>query len=179
MRHVPRGARPEWACTSATAIQAACQSPEEEDPWLCLYILARCVLVARPGEQGTAGGRSAAQRVKEACFQWRAGEEALLWKEATGEAKQQRRGRRRKAKQAPAPTLAENNASRAKTLAQEGQAKALVSLGMELNSEEALQETPAKHPRAEPNVVEEAPETAPITVTPKEVGEAIKSFRSG
>ena len=65
--------------------------------WRRLFILARCILVARPGEQGSAGGRSAAQRVKEACRRWRAGEEGALWREAMGEAKgQKKRGRRRK-----------------------------------------------------------------------------------
>ena len=36
-------------------------------PLLRILILARCALVAQPGEQGKANGRFAAQRVKEAC----------------------------------------------------------------------------------------------------------------
>ena len=68
--------------------------------------------MARPGEQGAADGRSAAQRVKDACRSWRAGEQVALWKEATGESKvQKRRGRRKK--QQEAPSLSESNARRA------------------------------------------------------------------
>ena len=51
MWHVPKAARHKWARTLVATIQ------EDNGPWLRLYILARCVLVARPGEQGTAGGR--------------------------------------------------------------------------------------------------------------------------
>ena len=60
MWHVLKAARREWARTLAATVQAAGQVQEDDGPWLRLYILARCVLVARPGEQGTAGGRLAA-----------------------------------------------------------------------------------------------------------------------
>ena len=181
MRHIPKAARGEWARTAAQSFQTACQSPQEEKPWLLIYILARCVLVARPGEQGMAGGRSAAQRVKDACWRWRNGEAASLWKEATQESKLQKRGRRRKA-QAP-PTLQESNARRAKTLAQEGQlsraAQALVSLGMESDSAAALAEMREKHPPAEPPHEADPPETPPISVSSDEVHDAVRSFCPG
>ena len=181
MHHIPKAARHEWAKTAAPTFKACSDSPDSEEPWIKLYILARRVLVARPGEQGTAGGRYAAQRVKDTCFPWGNGEEALLWKEAIGESKHQKRGRRRKA-QTPA-TLEENNARQAKTLAQEGQlsraAQALVSLGMEGDMAAALQEMREKHPPAEPPPAVDAPEAPPISVSSDEVADAIKSFRAG
>ena len=181
MRHIPKAARGEWGKTAAETFHAASQSPQEEKPWLLIYILARCVLVARPGEQGTAGGRSAAQRVKNACHRWRNGEASSLWKEATQESKVQRRGRRRKA-QAP-PTLEESNARRAKMLAQEGQlsraAQALVSIGMESDSAAALAEMEDKHPHAEPPPEADPPETPPISVSSDEVADAVRGFRPG
>ena len=88
--------------------------PASSRPWLRVLILARCVLVARPGEQGKAVGQSAAQWIKEACFRWRAVEEPLLWQETLGELKERRRGRSKQ------PPLQENNARRAWTLIQEG-----------------------------------------------------------
>ena len=101
--------------------------------WLLLYILARCVLTARPRELGAAS-KSAAHKVKEACRRWRGGEAGALWQEAAGEVQvQARRGRRRPREQEP--TQEERNARRAATLIQEGQlsraARALVSCGMD------------------------------------------------
>ena len=182
MCHIPKAARAEWVRTLAATLHDAGQDMADSRPWLRLHILARCVLVARLGEQGKAGGRSAAQRVKEACFRWRAGEEPLLWQEAQKELKVQKRGCRRKVQ--AAPTLQENNARRARTLVQEGQlsraASALVSLGMDLDSEETLLEMHAKHPEAPPPALSgDPPETPPIMVNSEEAGEAVKSFRPG
>ena len=56
----------------------------------------------------------------------------------------------------------------------------LVSLGLDVDSNEALREMQAKHPEAPPpRVPVDPPETAPITVNSEEVEEAIKSFRPG
>ena len=73
---------------------------------------------------------------------------------------------------------------RAPNLVQEGQlfraARALVSLGLDMDSEEALQERQARHPEVPPLRVPEDPqEIAPITINSEEVEEAIKSFRPG
>ena len=56
-------------------------------------------------------------------------------------------------------------------------AQALVSLGMDWDSEGVLQEMLDKHPSAKPpRTLEEALESAPITVNSEVVGEAVKSF---
>ena len=66
-KHFPKAAREEWARTLRATVGEVCANMGEEKSWKRLYILARCILVARPGEQGAADGRSAAQRVKDAC----------------------------------------------------------------------------------------------------------------
>ena len=78
--HVPH---PEGSLSRVGA-DLSCQDPDSSRPWLRVLILARCVLVARPGEQGKAGGRLASQR----------GKEALLWQEALGELSRSRGGAR-------------------------------------------------------------------------------------
>ena len=72
----------------------------------------------------------------------------------------------------------------APNLVQEGQlfraARALVSLGLDMDSEEALQERQARHPEVPPlRVPEDPPEIAPITINSEEVEETIKSLRPG
>ena len=84
MKHVPKSARVEWRKTLTSTLQDVNTTSGDEVPWRRGYILARCVLTARPGEQGATGGHSAGHRVKEACIRWRQGEEALLWAEAKG-----------------------------------------------------------------------------------------------
>ena len=166
----------------ASTFEDACQDTTNGRPWLSLLILAKSVFLAKPGKQGKTGGRSAAQRVKEPCIRWRAREEPLLWHETLGELSIQMRGCKRKTQ--PTPTLQENNAIRAQTLFKEGQlsqaARALVSLGLDVDSEEALQEMQARHPEAPPpRVPEDPPEIAPFTINSEEVEETIKSFRPG
>ena len=69
---------------------------------------------------------------------------------------------------------------RARNLVQEGQlsqaARALVSLGLDVDSEKALHEMLARQPEAPPPRM---PEIAPITINSEEVEETIKSFRPG
>ena len=91
MKHVPKSARAEWRQTLDFTLREVNAASRYELPWRKKYILARCILSARPGEQGATGGRSAGTRVKEACIRWRRGEEALLWAEAKGAIKPQGR----------------------------------------------------------------------------------------
>ena len=72
----------------------------------------------------------------------------------------------------------------AHNLVKEGQlsqaARALVSLGLDVDSDKALQEMQARHPEAPPpRVPEDPPEIAPITIKSEEVEETNKSFRPG
>ena len=144
------------------------------------------MLTARPRELG-AGDKSASHRVKEACRRWSGGEAGALWQEAAGEVRvQERRGRKKRPREQE-PTQEERNAWRAATLIQEGQlsraARALVSRGMDQSSAEALQEMVDKHPLggALPQGVQEDQEqrAPPITLTSREVYEAISSFKPG
>ena len=73
MKHVPKSARAEWSKTLTHTLQGVNNSSEDEVTWRKGYILARCVLLARSGEQGATGGRSAGHCVKEACIRWRQG----------------------------------------------------------------------------------------------------------
>ena len=101
----------------------------------------------------------------------------LIWQKAHGELKVQKRGRRRKAQ--AAPTLQESNACRARMLVQERHlsraARALVSLGLDVDSGEALQEMWSKHLEATPPVLPDEP----LTVNSEQVGETIKSSQPG
>lgn len=150
IRHIPKPAREEWARTLGATVGDVLADITNPAKWLLLYIVARCVLSARPPELGAAG-RKTGHRIKEACRRWRAGEAAALWKEATGEVGvQARRGRRRRPREHE-PSQEERNARRCATLVQEGQlsraARALVSRGMDQTSAQALQEMVDKHPR--------------------------------
>ena len=59
-------------------------------------------------------------------------------------------------------------------------ARALVSLGIDQDYEAALQEMVDKHPQVEvPEVAEEEPEARPLTVTNREVYEAVRGFKLG
>ena len=73
MKHVPKSARAKWSKTLTHTFQGVNNSTEDEVTWWKGYILARCVLPARSGEQSTTGGRSTRHRVKEACIWWRQG----------------------------------------------------------------------------------------------------------
>ena len=59
MKHVPKSARAEWRRTLDFTLQEVNAASRYELPWRKKYILARCILSARPGEQGAMGGRSA------------------------------------------------------------------------------------------------------------------------
>ena len=150
-RHVPKSARSVLARTLGTTVAEVALDPGNLLAWLRLYILPRCVLLAKPGEQGVVDVRSVFQRIRDACTWWRASKAAALWAEATAGAGVKMRGRRHKP-QAP-PILVENNARRTRILIEEGQlaraAPALVSLenGDGGGSAPVLGEMGLKHPR--------------------------------
>ena len=48
MRHVPKAAREDWARVLGATVNDLCADPTSNKKWLLLYILARCVLPARP-----------------------------------------------------------------------------------------------------------------------------------
>ena len=193
IRHIPKAAREEWARTLGATVGDVIADIANPNKWLLLYILARCVLKAQPRELGAAG-RTAAHRVKEVCRRWRSGEAAALWNEAKGEVQvQARRGRRRRPREEE-PTLEERNARKATSLIQEGQlsraARALTSRGMDQTSPQALQEMRDKHPQREElaELAEDEEEeggqgeeqtVAPITISSREVYEAVRSFKPG
>ena len=95
-RHVPKAARAKWTRTLGAVVSEVLDGPENTNSWLKLYILAHCVLQAKPGEQGATGDGSVAKRVKDACVRWQAGHCGQLWAEATGGEKVQKRGRKRR-----------------------------------------------------------------------------------
>ena len=114
--------------------------------------------MARPGEQGKAGGRLASQR----------GKEALLWQEALGELSRSRGGAR---------GVKQSLLSRRTTptepdpCSKRGSSPWLPGLSRRCR---------ASTLRPPPPVVPEEPlKTAPLTVYSEEVGDAIKSFRPG
>ena len=73
MKHMPKSTQAEWSKTLTHTLQGVNNGSEDEVTWRKGYILARCVLPVRPGEQGTTGGQSAGHRIKEACIWWRQG----------------------------------------------------------------------------------------------------------
>ena len=155
-----------------------CADPASQGKWLLLYILPRCVLPARIREQG----QSASKEVRAACKKWKEGKAAELWEEAMGKKEAPKKGRKKKEKEKP--TQLERNFQRATKLAEEGQlgraAKALVSKGVDLDSAAARQEMEKKHPQSE--VAAPPPEEIscrPVSLTSREVYEAIQGFKTG
>ena len=194
MRHIPKAARAEWARVLSSTVDDVCSQSGESRQWLKLYILPCCVLGARPKEQG-AMAQSAA---KEACKRWRDGQEAELWREAVerkkvaakrqekDKAKRSKRGRRRQVEVVEDKEKKQltRNIERSKMLIEEGQlsraAKALVSEGMDQDSKEGLRVMRAKHPQVDDAVIPEEDITTPaITITSRQIYEAIDSFKAG
>ena len=52
IRHVSKAARAECSRTLGAIVAEVLDEPGNIDAWLKLYILPRCVLLAKPGEQG-------------------------------------------------------------------------------------------------------------------------------
>ena len=142
------------------------------------------MLSTKPRGQGYQA-QSHAQVVRAACRRWRNGEVAALWAEAKKRAKGPRTGGGRRARGREAePTQEQKNLKRVATLLQEGQfsraSKALISRGIDQNSAEARAQMVDKHPTVEvaPTPAEENP-SQPITLTSRQVYEAIRGFKAG
>ena len=52
IRHIPKVAREDWARVLTATVSDVCAQPADGSRWLLLYILPRCMLGARPKEQG-------------------------------------------------------------------------------------------------------------------------------
>ena len=193
IKHIPKGAREEWARVLAKAINDVSSTPDSSQLWLMLYILPRCILPARPKSQGFQQVQSAAQVIKAACRKWREGKIVELWQEALQlkrkVGKEQLKKRKKKKKQAERVlgeerTQATRNKERATELVQEGQlsraAKALVSRGVDLDSEAAKREMEEKHPQVQQAALPEGePSAAALTLTSNQVFKAIWGFKAG
>ena len=183
-RHVPKGAREDWARVLATTCTCVCDDHRNPREWLRLYILTRCVLPTKPRGKGYTA-QSHAQVIRALIRRWRNGEEAQLWQEALKRRRtspQTGRGKRKPSDREK--TQQERNVERAAMLLQEGQysraAKALVSRGISQGSAEARQEMEDKHPTKEvPPTPEEVNSTPPITISSRQVYESIMGFKAG
>ena len=183
-RHIPKGAREDWARTLGGTSLEVVDDEQNTDKWLLLYILAKCVLCTKPRGQGYTA-TSHAQVIRAACRRWRNGEAAALWQEALKRRRKptpsKGRGRSQTREE---PTQETKNLERAAMLLQEGQfsraAKALISRGMDQHSAAARDEMEAKHPEGQgAKVPEEENTTPPITLTGRQVYEAIQGFKAG
>ena len=184
IRHIPKAAREDWARVLGATLNDICADPTNKNKWLLLYILACCLLPARPKTPE----QSASKDVKSACKRWREGKAVELWEEAIGRmsAKTKGRGRprKRREKEEGEPTLEEINARRAARFCQEGQlgraAQALVSRGVDQTSQAAKHEMDKKHPQAEvPDPPEEPHSCPPIVVNSREVYKSIRGLKAG
>ena len=193
IKHIPKGAREEWARVLAKAINDVSSTPDNSQLWLLLYILPRCILPARPKNQGYQQAQSAAKVIKAACRKWREGKIVELWQEALmlkrKVGKEKLKKRKKKKKQAEHAlgeerTQVTRNRERATELAQEGQlsraAKALVSRGVDLNSEAAKKEMEEKHPQVEEAALPQGEHSvAALILTSNQVFKAIWGFKAG
>ena len=185
LKWCPKAARGEFARELATLWNRLNENSDDVRLWTLEFMFARCILPAGRGPRA-GDAYSMARLVRERLRRWRAGEYSVLWQEAVNLTKvPKKKGRKRKGEEEKSQE--KRNAQRAASLIQEGQlsraAKALVSLGLDQDSEEALRQMQEKHPQQDvpvaPEVGEEEPTITPVTVTTRDVYEAIRGFKPG
>ena len=170
LRHCPKTARREMASLLNSVWSAVLYNTENIDLWTKAFAVAKLILFLPPGKR-TFKDKAATVKNRIAAFQ--DGRLDELWGKATRPV----RGRR----PAAAPCAA-NNVRRATLLAQEGQygqaAKALMSQGLDFDSQEAIDSMRAKHPHSPPPPPLPPLDATPYTFTAAETLAALNSFHS-
>ena len=182
-QYPPRSTRGEYSRVLATLWNRLAGNPESVTCWILHFIFQKVILPARR-RPSRGDACSQAKMVRDRLRRWRAGEYGKLWEEAVELSKVPKKARKTR-KAVPEKTLDERNAERAQKLVQEGQYSrglaALVSAGLAENSKATEEEMRRKHPQAKhPSTFKcTQPKVAQIVFSPKEVQDAVSSFKRG
>ena len=170
LRHCPKTARREFASLLNSVWSVVLNNPINIDSWIKAFAVPKLVLFLPPGKKKF---KDKAASVKSRIVAFQDGRFEQLWRDATRPVK----GRRA----AAAPNTA-NNFRRAKLLAQEGQygqaAKALLSQGLDFDSQEAIDSMRAKHPSSPPPPILPPPDATPYSFSSAETLAALNTFHS-
>ena len=168
LRHCPKTARRELASLLNSVWSDVLYNADNVENWTKAFAAAKLVLFLPPGKRTF---KDKAATVKQRITAFREGRLEKLWREAI---------RKPKGKRAAAAPQSANNARRATTLAQEFSqaAKALLSQGLDFDSEEAMESMRAKHPTSPPPPALPPPDASPYSFNTTETLNALNSFHS-
>lgn len=180
-RHVPKSSKNEWAKLFAEVTEAAAGNPGSVGLWTMLYMLPKCILFA-PLRGRRMHFREMHKVIQERISLWRGGHIGQLWQQASSPSPQ-RQSRKQSARDKPPPSQDDINARRCLRLLQDGQfsraAQALSSSGIDFDSPAAYASMQDKHPQCPTAPTPSGLAPAAMTVTAKQVIQALKSFKTG
>ena len=169
LRHLPKTARREYATSLNSSWNKVLLDPVNIDSWTLALAHAKLILFLPPGKKSF---KEKAATIKRRIKDFSNGQYRLLWHNAS----------RRPPGPRPSTAQITSNIRRATLLAQEGQygqaAKALLSQGLDFNSQEAIQSMHAKHPQAPPPPPLPPPPASPFSFSSAEVLNALNSFHT-
>ena len=169
LRHVPKTARRDLAALKNTVWNSVLRDPHNLDNWTKAFAYTKLVLFFPPGKNNF---KEKAAVVKDRIRAFLDGRFEELWLQAT---------RRPRGARTSAPQAA-GNVRRAILFAQEGQhgkaAKALISNGLDFNSEEAIENMRIQHPHSPPPPPLPPRPVSPYTFSSADVLAALNSFHS-
>ena len=180
LRHVPKGARNEWAHLLTGLCFNIAHYPSRLVNWQLFFMLPRCIL-ATPVRGGRTHWREVLKLVQSRIRRWKAGEIGELWSAMLEEGS--RWSRRRRPKSPTPESQRHSNVRRAKLATEEGQYRkalqALLSEGIATPSSSIVEEMLAKHPQAPVPSIPHDPPPPPPNISHDTVIRAIRSFPAG
>ena len=170
LRHIPKTAQREMASLKNRVWNDFLRNPDDEYHLVKAFAYTKLILFLPPGKRHF---KEKSAVVKQRISRFLDGRLNDLWKEATRPV----RGKKR-----TSPPSTSGNARRATDLAREGQygqaAKALISQGLDFDSEEAVENMRSKHPSSPPPPPLPPSNTPPYSIKAEEVLSALNSFHS-
>ena len=170
LRHIPKTAQQEMAKLKNKVWSDFLRSPDDEIYLVKAFAYSKLVLFLPPGKRHFKEKSAVVKRRISLFLEGRLNE---LWQEATRPV----RGKKR-----AAPPSSSGNVRRATDLAREGQyrqaAKALMSRGLDFDSDDAVKNMRAKHPPSPPPPSLPPADTSPYSFKSEDVYAALSSFRS-
>ena len=167
LRHCPKTARRELATLKDTVWNDVLRDPDNVEKWTIALAHTKLVLFIPPGKKSF---KEKAAAVKQRIAAFLDGRLNDLWQQATRPTKRKHN------------SSTSNNVRRATLLAQEGQfgkaAKALISHGLDFDSQDAINNMRLKHPFSPPPPEQPPPSATPYSFTKEEIMDALLSFHS-
>ena len=180
LRHVPKGARSEWARVVSGVSAGITSQPMNVTKWKLFFMLPRCIL-ANPARGGRSHWREVLETVRCRIRRWRQGAFSELWAEV--EEEESRLSRRRKPRIVSEESLRASNVRRAKRAVEEGQYKkalqALRSEGLAKPNQDVYKEMLLKHPQGPAPFIPQMPAAPPPIIKADVVLKCIRSFPAG